>query len=145
MIEKNIVFDNVKDSYKINDLRKTAEAISKDKIVYYKLKKIRKINKKKYTMTYTRYVIEDPYKILDFYIEKNRVNEGEKQEDGTTVYNLVDITILRNYLMGSAKVGDIKRFIKENENDIEKYAKKSGKLKVTFEYNGENLLIKKIK
>ena len=47
--------------------------------------------------------------------------------------------------MGSAKVGDVKKFIRQNESDIEKYAKKSGKLKVTFEHNGENLLIKKIK
>ena len=145
MLEKNITYDNVKNSYKLNDVKKSADAIAKEKIVYYKLKKIRKSNKKKYTITYVKYVIEDPYKMLDYYIEKNRVAEGKENEDGTTSYDLMDITIFRNYLMGSAKVGDIKKILSEHEEDLDKFAKKDGKLKVTFVYDGDNLLINKIK
>ena len=145
MLEKNITYDNVKNSYKLSDVKQNADKIAEEKIVYYKLNKIRKSNKKKYTITYTKYVIEDPYKMLDYYIEKNRVTEGEKQEDGTMTYNLTDTTILKNYLMGSAKIGDIKNFIKDNEADLDKYAKKNGKLKITYISDGENLLISKIK
>lgn len=143
MLEKNITYDSIKNSYTMNIISKDAETISKTPVVYYKLEKIRKINKKKYVMTYTKYTIENPYEMLNFYLDKNMNVEGKENEDGEITYDLVDITPIRNYLMGNAKIIEFKNSI--NEDDIEEYSKKGGKLKVTYTVSDDKLLINKIK
>jgi hypothetical protein len=137
MLERDITYDSSDDSYKLNNPNKSAKKIAETEIVYYKIEKIRKFNTKKYTITYRKYIIEDPYKMLNYYIDNN--SSDKKGE-------VVDYTIIRNYLMGSGKILDVKNFIREHEKDLKKYAKKKGKLKVTYvSKNGDNLLISSIK
>lgn len=143
MLEKNITYNSITDSYKLNATSKDAETISKTPIIYYKLEKIRKINKKKFVMIYRQYTIENPYDMLNYYLEKNMNNEGKENENGDMVYDLHDITPIRNYLMGNGKIADIKSSV--IDDDIGKYSKKGKKLKITFKVNDDKIFISKIK
>ena len=143
MLERNITQNNLKESYTMNIVKNDAETISKTKIVYYKLEKIRKINKNKYRMYYRQYTIENPYDMLNFYLEKNMNAEGKEDELGEYKYDLYDITPIRNYLMGNGKIADVKNNI--IDSDISKYAKKGKKIKITYTISDDKLLINKIK
>lgn len=142
MLERNITYDNSDDSYVLNVDNLDAKTISETPIVYYKLQKITKSNKKKFVIKYKKYVIENPYDMLNYYIEKNTNVEGTETEDGI-VYDLVDIVPIRNYLLGNGRIIDLKKSI--NDEDISKYAKSSGTLKVTFVVKDDKILIDKIK
>ena len=134
MLNKNITYDSSKDIYKINVDKDTGKQIEERKIVYSKVKKIRRKNKNTYVIKYDKYVIENPYNILNYYIEKNVDNN-----------NQVDITPIKNYLLGSSSTKEIKNIIKKNEKDLEKYSKKKGKIKITYIMKGNKLIIYKIK
>ena len=138
MLEKNITYDSIKDSYKMNIINKDGQTISSTPIIYYKLEKISKSNKKKFVMTYRKYTIENPHDMLNFYINKNMNTNGEELDSGEMVYNLVDTTPIKNYLLGNGKIGDVKDLIKDE--DISKYAKKGSKKKVTFIVEDDKIL-----
>lgn len=143
MLEKNIVYDPQTSSYILNVLGQNASKIAETKVTYYKQEKISKINKRKYVVTYRTYTIENPYDILNYYLEKNNKAEGKEDEEGNMSYDLVDITPIRNYLMGNAKLGTLKNSI--IDEDISNYAKKGKKIKVTYIVKDNNILIDKIK
>lgn len=131
MVSRNIVYDSNKDSFTIKEIKKSANAIANEKVVFYVREKIVKVNKKKYKLTYRRYVIENPYDILNYYIDNNSENES------------FDITPIRNYLMGSSKISTLKDAI--NPNDIPKFGKKDKKIKVTYIVEDDKIKISKIK
>lgn len=135
MLEYNITFNNVRNSYTLN-VNRNATSISETPIVYYKMDKIRKNSRKKYTVTYREYIIENPYEILNFYIEKNK-DLDEK--------DIIDITFLKEYLIGNGKLNDVKKLIKNNEKDLKEYAKKGKKIKISYEVKKDELYITKIK
>lgn len=139
MVEKNIVYDEEKDVYTMNIVKVNPQQLAETPVVYYKLDKISKSNRKKYVLTYTKYIIEDPYKMLNYYLEEN--SSSESNEDGK--YELFDITILRGYLSGNGKLANIKDMVRDA--DIQHYAKKDGKLKVTYIVDDGTLKIAKIK
>ena len=143
MLEKNIVYDPQTDSYILSVLGNNAQKIAETPITYYKLEKISKLNKKKYVVTYRTYTVENPYDILNYYLEKNNESIGSNGEDGNITYDIVDITPIRNYLMGNSKLGTLKGAI--NDKDISKFAKKGKKVKVTYIVKDNNILIDKIK
>ncbi len=146
MLERNITYNNTDDSYKLNNPNKDAKTIAETEIVYYKLEKIRKFNKKKYVVTYRKYIIEDPYKMLNYYLESNLDNPDNDKKKKEKDKEIIDPTIIRNYLMGSGKISDIKHFIKDHESDLKKYAKKKGTLKITYlAKDNDSLVIDKIK
>ena len=142
MLEKNIVYDDSKQSYKLivnSDARKIAET----PITYYKVDKISKSNKKKFVIKYKKYVIENPYDMLNYYIDKNTNTSSEENKESNNNYELVDILPIRNYLLGNGKILDFKKSI--NDNDISKYGKSSGTLKVTYVVKDDKIFIDKIK
>lgn len=142
MLERNIVYDDSKQSYMLivnNDARKIAET----PITYYKVEKISKTNKRKFVIKYKKYVIENPYDMLNFYIDKNTNTSGQEDENGNVTYDLVDILPIRNYLLGNGKIIDFKTSI--NDKDISKYGKSSGTLKVTYIVKDDKIYIDKIK
>ena len=144
MLKKNITQNNIKEAYTMNIIKIDSDTIQKTPIVYYKLDKIRKINKNKYNMYYIKYTIENPYDMLNFYLEKNMNTDGVKDEEsGEVKYDLYDVTPIRNYLMGNGKLADIKNNIKDE--DLSKYAKKGKKIKITYTVSDDKLLINKIK
>lgn len=145
MLEKNISYNPTTDSYEILSTKLDGQTIAETPITYYKLEKISKKNKKKYVVTYSKYTIEDPYKMLNYYMDENMKNEGVEDEDGNITYDLVDTTPLVNYLTGSGKLGDAKNIIDDNKIDNYATHDKKGKIKITYVAKGDKLLIDKIK
>ena len=142
MLERNIVYDDSKQSYMMvgnSDARKIAET----PIVYYKIEKISKSNKKRFVIKYKKYVIENPYDMLNYYIDKNTNSSNEENNDKKDYNDLVDIVPIRNYLLGNGKIIDFKKTIKDE--DISKFAKSSGTLKVTYVVKDDKIYIDKIK
>ena len=137
MQKRNISFDSSTNRYVLNDPKYDRKTISEKDTIYYKQKRLRKINKKKYVITYEKYIIDDPYKVLDFYLEKNRQDEGKEQEDGTYIYDIVDITEMKEYLT-TGKINHLKLFLNQNDEFMKKFAKKDGKIKITYVINDSN-------
>lgn len=144
MLEKNISYNPTTDSYEILFTKLDGQTIAETPITYYKLEKISKKNKKKYVVTYSKYTIEDPYKMLNYYMDENMKNEGVEDEDGNITYDLVDTTPLVNYLTGSGKLGDAKSIIDDNKIDNYATLDKKGTIKITYIAKGDKLLIDKI-
>lgn len=137
MVDRNIVFDVSTNKYRINEITVDRQAIAKKEITYYKQVKLTKVNKNKYKIKYEKYTIDDPYKVLDYFLETNRTNEGEQQKDGSMKYDLVDITELKEYLT-TGDISHLKTFLNKNDKDIKKFAKKRGKIKITYVIGDNN-------
>lgn len=137
MRSRNITFDSSRETYKINKNEISGQSIKERGLVYYKERKIRKKNINTYEIKYDKYVINNPYNLLNYYIEKDThiTNEDE----------YIDITPIKNYLMGSGNIDSVKKIIKNNEKDIKEYAKKKGSIKIIYKLKGNNLVIDKIK
>ena len=133
---KNITYDTSKDIYTLNLSDKTGKDIKDTKIIYYKANKIRKINRSTYLIKYDKYYINNPYDMLNYYIDKNALASEDE---------FIDTTPIKNYLLGSSNVDSIKAIIKNNEADLKKYAKKKGSVKITFKTKGNKLVIDRIK
>ena len=137
MQQRNISFDSSSNKYVLNDPKYDRKTISEKSTIYYRQKKLRKINKKKYVITYEKYIIDDPYKALDYYLEKNRQDEGKEQEDGTFIYDIVDITEMKEYLT-TGKISHLKHFFNQSDDYMKKFAKKDGKIRITYVINDNN-------
>ena len=137
MVERNITFDASTNKYKLNDAKIDRQSIAKKEVIYYRQKKIRKINKNKYVITYEKYIIKDPYAALDYYLERNRKDEGKEQKDGSMQYDIVDISEMKEYLI-TGKVSYLKHFFNQNDKEMKKFEKKSGKIKITYVVNDNN-------
>ena len=74
MLEDGIVFEDSKGVFKYND-QKTRSDIAKTKVIKYELKKVSKKSKNKFVLTYNKYVVDDPYKVLNYYNDKNDTNK----------------------------------------------------------------------
>lgn len=132
MAEQGIIYNEGEKKFTLNAPKKSVSEISTTPITYYKLDKISKKSKKRYVITYRQYTIEEPYKMLDYYIDKNN-----KSGD------ITDVSVIRDYLLGNKNIIKVKDIIKDK--DIGKYAKKGKKLKITYIYEQDTLKIEKIK
>lgn len=129
MVDRSIIYEPDKKCYTINKINNNAQDIAKTPVKYFKLNKISKSSKKKYKITYTTYTIEDPYKMLNYYIDNNDKN--------------VDITPIRNYLMGASKISSFKNSV--IPEDVKHYGKKGKKVSVTFVVKDDNIRISNIR
>lgn len=129
LMDNKITYDASSDKYKIDKI--SANKLAKKELVYYKLKSIRRINNKKYTIKYDKYVIRDPYKMLNYYIDKNNNNNMKNGE-------FQDITPITDYLKGSTNKKAIKEIINKHEDDLKNYSKKDGNIKITYIINDKN-------
>jgi len=139
MLDRNITYNSVDDTYIMNDVQLDRKQIAEDKIIYYRIKSIKKVNKKKYVIKYEQYIIEEPYELLNKYLEINRKNiEDDIQND-------IDLTLIKNYLTTGNK-SDIKHFFNTYDKELSNVAKKSGRAKITYviDDNG-NTVIHKIR
>ena len=134
---KNITYNSSKETYKINQINISGQSIKERGIVYYKQKSIRKKNINTYVIKYDKYIIKNPYDFLNYYIDKNTKTTDEDK--------YIDITPIKNYLMGSGNIDSVKEIIKNNENDLKVYAKKKGSVKIIYKLKGNKLVIDKIK
>ena len=131
MLDKNIIYDNTSNSFKYKQ-NKTKADIANTLIVKYELKKMKKINKKKFEVTLDKYVVENPYEVLNYFNDYNM-----KQEDSSKRFNTDDIV---KYLKGKENVKVIKDLI--NKDNIEKFGKIDGSIKITFVIKDNKLKIK---
>ena len=131
LLNNSVVYNPGEDTYEISITRKPAAEIAKTAVNYYKVNKVSKINKKKYNIVYQEYIIENPYEVLNHYINYNAQNS-----------DTIDISPFRNYLAGSDSLNTFKNHIKSE--DIDKYSKKDHKLKVTYVIDNDKLLIDKV-
>lgn len=132
MLEKGIVFDSTSNLFKYKS-NKTQVDIANTTIVKYQVKKIKKINKSKFEVTYDKYVVENPYEVLNYYNNYNisRTEDEEKYDTSNIV----------KYLKGEKKIKVIKDVI--NEDNIEKVGKIDGSIKITYVIKDNKLKIKK--
>ena len=131
---KGIVFDNSNGTFKYSNTR-TITDIANDKIYYFKIDKIKKINKNKFKVTYKKYVVDEPYEILNYYNDYNIQHYDKKDEQ-------FDTSKIVNYLKGKEKVGVIKKIIREEEGKT--FGKENGKTNVTYIIKDKKLLIDKM-
>lgn len=137
MRSRNITYDSSKETYKVNVSAISGQSIKERGIVYYKEKKIRKRNINTYEIKYDKYVISNPYDLLNYYIDKDtKITDEDKY---------IDITPIKNYLMGSSNIDKVKEIIKNNEKDLKAYSKKKGSVKIIYKMKGNKLVIDKIK
>lgn len=134
MLDKNITYNSIEDSYIMNDKEIDRKSLENIPITYYKIKKIRKINKKKYIIKYDKYIIENPYELINFYLERNRkIIEKDSKES----VDEIDLTLIRNYLT-TGNIKDIKHFLNMNDKELSSYSKVKGHAKVTYLVNEQN-------
>ena len=120
MIEKYITYNDGEKKYTITTDELSYADIAKIKVVNYDIEKIKKINKKIYEITYNKYVIDNPYDILNYYVDKKKEDEAE---------------IVNNYLRGKASRKDIDKYI------TNKIGKKKDTIKVKYVIDDGNILI----
>lgn len=124
LMKEKIMIDIEKSQYNYRN-EKTLQDIANTKIYTYKIKEINKLSENKYEIEYQKYVIENPYEVLNYY-------QGKK-----------DITKINNYIMGK---GTTKEFLESiNEKDLSKFAKKKNQVTVEYEVINRSLTISKIK
>ena len=131
MANKGIVIDGNNHEY-IYNYQKTRADIANTPIVKYYPKKVKRVSINKYKVTYDKYVVENPYEVLNYYEDLNLKKEKDR-------YDTTDIV---EYLKGNKKIGVIKDAI--NEKNIEKIGKIDGNISVTFIVKNNKVLIKKI-
>ena len=131
MLKENIMYSPSDDVYDMITPKVDPKTIAETQVSYYKFKKLSRINSKKYSIVYQKYIIEDPYKVLNYYIDKN--NQSDR---------IYDIAPYRNYLVGSDSTVRFKESI--IADDIQNYAKKDKKYKVTYIVDGDKVLIDKV-
>ena len=131
---KGIVFDNATGTFKYSYSR-TITDIANDKIYYFKINKIKKINKNKFKVVYDKYVVSNPYEILNYYNDYNIEHYDKIDEQ-------FDTSKIVNYLKGKEKVGAIKKIIREEDN--KKFGSVEGKTTVVYVIKDKKLLIEKI-
>ena len=135
MLEERITFNPTENTYEKSTDKKTYADIAGEKIEKYREEKIKKKSNNKFVVTYKKYVVKDPYKILNYYTDMNNKNEKK-----VTKYNTEEID---NYLKGEESKKTIKKYI--TEKNIGKIGKEEGKVKITYIIRDGNILIDKIK
>ena len=130
LLNENILYSPSDDMYDYIAPKLSSQTIVDTPVSYYKFKKLSRVNSKKYTVVYQKYIIEHPIDVLNYYLNKNSNSEA-----------IVDINPYRNYIVGSDSVVRFKENIKEE--DIENFAKKDIKIKVTYIVKDDKVLIDK--
>ena len=116
--------------YKYNNVM-TKKDIASKKIIKYSQSSIGKNITNKYVSTFKKLVVDNPYDVLNYYSDLNQDTDA-----------IIDIKDLNKYLNGEGSVKNIKKFI--DDNNINKYGKVDGEIKVTYIIKNDKLLINNI-
>lgn len=136
MALKGIMFNNDTSEFYINDSKKSYAEIASTKIYKYDIKKIKKISNKKYSIIYDKYIIENPYEVLNYY---NELSNDEKNKD-----KYLDIANkISSYLKGDGTLKDIIPYI--DKDVLKKCGKREKKIKITFIVKDGNLMVNSYK
>lgn len=126
MIDKHITYNSDKNSYIINANELSYSDIAKIKLVKYDIEKIKKKSNNTYEVTYNTYEIENPYELLNYYVDKNNKKTAEK---------------INLYLTGKISKKNIIKYI-TNKN-IDKIGKKKDIIKIYYVIRDDDILIDK--
>ena len=130
MIENNIIYDFVTGKFLIDKTQITQSEIADKKLTFYEIDSIKKISSEHFKVTYDKYVVTNPYEILNYYTDLNNKKSTKKKYDITPIYN---------YLVAKGKEKDVKNYV--IGGNFEKFAKKKGKLKVDYVVKNDKLVI----
>lgn len=130
MLEHNIKYDFVTEKYRIDKSQITQSEIAKKKLTFYEINSIKKISNSHFKVTYNKYVVTNPYEILNYYSDLNNKKNAKKKYDITPIYN---------YLVAKGKEKDIKNYV--IGANFEKFANKKGKLIVDYVLKNDKLVI----
>ena len=130
MMQNYITYDFVTEKYRIDKSQITQSEIAKKKLTFYEIDSIKKISSEHFKVTYDKYVVTNPYEILNYYSDLNNKNNSKKKYDITPIYN---------YLVAKGKEKDIKDYV--IGGNFDKFAKKKGKFKVDYVVKNDKLVI----
>lgn len=129
MLDKGITYDVATSTYTYKS-DKTRIDIANSKIIKYELTNIKKNGKDRFLITYKKYVIENPYDILNYY------NNLNIEQD-----NNYDTTIISEYLKGNKKISELKNSI--DNKDITNYGKYDSEISLELIIKDNTLVINK--
>lgn len=124
MIDLHITYNSNSKKYSIHIDELSYADIAKKKIVKYELEKIKKKNGKTYEVTYYKYEVKNPYKILNYYTNKEKNKEVEE---------------INLYLTGKSSKKNIMKYI--TKKNIDKIGEKKEKIKIRYTIKNEDILI----
>ena len=145
MVDKNISVDSQENKYTIINNKLSYEEISHKKVYKYILSNIKKNSDDVYILTYNKYVISDPYKVLEYFENNNNQLENEKneveslEEKEKLEEKKVDTTDISNYLTGKENEIIFKKYI--NSNNVLKFGKQLDDITLTLVLVNNKLLI----
>ena len=127
MFNSGVVYEPTVKEFSINNT-KTNQDIQATELKKYIISKISKKGKNKFVVTYDKYKINDPYRILNYYHDFDVTFDTEP---------------IKKYLQGKANVKTILNYV--NDTNISKVGEKVSKLKVTYIFKDGNLKIDSFK
>lgn len=129
MANKGIVQDSNNKIYHYEP-KLTQTDIANVPLVKYVPKITKKTSLGNYKVIYEKYVVEDPYKLLNYYDDYNLKHKKK-----------INTKEIKEYLSGMNKIGKVKDFI--NKENIKKIGKISETQTITFSVSNNKVLIKK--
>ena len=148
MLEKNIVYDFNSKIFTMKKMAKSMQDIANTAIYKYEFSEAYKEDGK-YVVTFRKYVVTNPYKILNYYNDLNNRNSqpivdeetGEIKEPASG--EKVDTSEINAYLKGKATMETIKKYIKAD--NIKEVGEDKGTINITFVEKDNKLLVESIK
>lgn len=129
LMNKGVNYDSTSGQYTYKYSRTRAD-LAETPIVTYKIKKIKKSSDTKFVVTYDKYVVTNPYTLLNYYIDKDSDDSEAVKE-------------ISQYLKGDTTAKTITKYI--DKDNIDKVGKKEKDLKIEFIVKDNKLLVDKIK
>ncbi len=130
MIANNMRYDFTTEKYTIDKSQITQSEIAKKELTFYEVNTIKKLSKNHFKVIYDKYIVTNPYEILNYYTDLNNSKDAKKQYDVTPIYN---------YLIGQGKEKDIKNYV--IGANFNKFSKKKGTFRVDYLMKNDKLLI----
>lgn len=137
MADKGIVFDRSNASYTYNKSKSKSD-IAEEPIIKYELKKVKKISNKKFEAIFTKYVVTNPYKLLNYYNDSTITSLKVKIEDTSS-----DSKAVSEYLKGNEPVSKVKELI--NKDNINKVGTIEDDITIKYVIDDNKLKVEKIK
>ena len=130
--EKNISHTPSDNKYSIDKSILTQQDIANIPIIKYEITNIKKKGKK-YIVSYDKYIIKNPYEILNYFSDLN-----VKVEDESEIYNTTE---LYKYLTRQGKISNVKEMLTKEVLDT--LAKKEKSIDITYTLNDGSLKMNK--
>ena len=150
LLDNNVTYDSSDESYSYHIDNLSLSDIAENEIKIYELIDIKKIKKDEFEVTYDKYVISNPYEVLNYYNDYNINNSIDSftDENGQVIsvdtgfepYNTDEILA---YLKGTEKERTLRKHINKDLLDV--IGNKKYSIKITYKVIDKKILIEEIK